>query len=196
VAFGKRAVLRGADLELGRGLRVGLVGENGAGKSTLLKVLVGLLEPTAGSVERRGSIGYCPQQPLIVDGLTVDENFQFFAAAYGVSDQLWQAQAAFLLERLHFERERYRPVSLLSGGTAQKLNLALSLLHDPDILVLDEPYAGFDWATYQRFWELAQALCAAGKSILIVSHLIYDHSELDRVLSLRDGLLCEAERAR
>jgi len=196
MAFGKRMVLRAADLELGRGLRVGLVGENGAGKSTLLKVLVGLLQPTAGSVERRGRIGYCPQEPLIVDGLTVDENFQFFAATYGLSDELWQAQAAFLLESLHFASDRHKPVSLLSGGTAQKLNLALSLLHDPDILVLDEPYSGFDWATYQRFWELAQTLCAAGKSILIVSHLIYDHSELDRVLSLRDGQLFEAELAR
>jgi ABC-2 type transport system ATP-binding protein len=189
--FGKRSVLRGASLELLRGQRVGLVGENGAGKSTLLKILVGLLAPSAGDIERHGRIGYCPQQPLVVDGLTVDENFAFFAAAYGVRRARWLERAAYLLERLHFSGERHKLVSTLSGGTAQKLNLALALLHDPDLLVLDEPYAGFDWATYQRFWELAKELQEAGKSILIVSHLIYDHSQLDRILTLRDGVLVD-----
>ncbi len=192
-AYGNRLVLRGADLEIRGSSRVGLVGENGSGKSTLLRILVGLLDPTAGQIERHGRIGYCPQQSLVVDGLTVDENFEYFAAAYGVPRERWRAQAAFLLERLHFEVDRDKPVSLLSGGTCQKLNLALALLHDPQVLVLDEPYAGFDWTTYQRFWELTQELRDAGKCILVVSHLIYDRSQFDRVLELREGRVFDLE---
>lgn len=98
-----------------------------------------------------------------------------------------------MLERLHFETDRKKLVSLLSGGTCQKLNLALALLHDPEVLVLDEPYAGFDWTTYQRFWELTHELREAGKTILVVSHLIYDRSQFDRILELREGRLFEAE---
>ncbi len=190
--FGKRQVLSQVDLDLAPGVTVGLVGENGSGKSTLLRILVGLLQPTTGTIERYGRIGYCPQDALVVDGLTVDENFRYFAAAYGLPSARWRAHAEFLLERLHFAADRAQLVSKLSGGTRQKLNLAVALLHEPQILVLDEPYAGFDWATYQRFWDLARELRAAGTTILVVSHLIYDRSEFDRVIELRDGQLMEA----
>lgn len=189
--FGKRQVLGQVDLELAAGVTVGLVGENGSGKSTLLRILVGLLPPTTGTIERYGRIGYCPQDALVVDGLTVDENFRYFAAAYGLPGERWRARAEFLLARLHFAADRTQLVSTLSGGTRQKLNLAVALLHEPEILVLDEPYAGFDWATYQRFWELARELRAAGTTILVVSHLIYDRSEFDRVIELRAGRLTE-----
>jgi len=191
-SFGKRQVLCQVSLDIGSGITVGLIGENGSGKSTLLRVLVGLMQPTSGSIERRGRIGYCPQEALVVDGLTVDENFRYFAAAYGLPRGRWQARAEFLLDRLHFTADREQLVSALSGGTRQKLNLALALLHEPEILVLDEPYAGFDWATYQRFWALARELRATGTTILVVSHLIYDISEFDRLIELRDGCIVEA----
>ena len=190
--FGKREVLREVEFELAAGMTVGLVGENGSGKSTLLRILVGLLQPTTGTVERNGRIGYCPQEALVVDGLTVEENFRYFAAAYGLPTERWHARADYLLERLHFAADRRQPVATLSGGTRQKLNLAIALLHQPETLILDEPYAGFDWATYRRFWDLARELRAAGTTILVVSHLIYDRSEFDRVIELRAGRLTES----
>ena len=190
-SFGKRQVLNAVNLDIAAGLTVGLVGENGSGKSTLLRILVGLLQPTSGNVERCGHIGYCPQEALVVDGLTTEENFRYFAAAYGLPASRWRPRVEFLLDRLHFAADRQQLVSALSGGTRQKLNLAIALLHEPEMLVLDEPYAGFDWATYQRFWQLAHELRVQGTTILVVSHLIYDRSQFDHVVELRDGRLEE-----
>jgi ABC-2 type transport system ATP-binding protein len=189
VGFGARRVLDGVSCQLARGECVGLVGENGAGKSTLLRILVGLLQPASGRVTRRGRIGYCPQEPLVFDGLTIDENFEYFASAYGCSPSRWRAAADALAERLEFTRDRCRVVSALSGGTRQKLNLAVALLADPDVLILDEPYAGFDWETYLRFWQMAADLRSQGRSVLIVSHLVYERQRFDRLLQLHGGQL-------
>lgn len=83
---------------------------------------------------------------------------------------------------------------LLSGGSRQKLNLTLALMHDPDVLLLDEPYQGFDWETYLRFWELATRLRDAGRSVLVVSHLAYDIERLDQLWRLEDGRLHHQDR--
>ena len=81
-------------------------------------------------------------------------------------------------------------VEELSGGTRQKLNLALALMHEPELLLLDEPYAGFDWETYLRFWEMSERRRDAGMGILIVSHLLAERERLDRMYELRDGRIC------
>jgi ABC-type multidrug transport system ATPase subunit len=195
MAFGAHRVLGAVSLRLHAGECVGLVGENGAGKSTLLKILVGLLPPDSGVVHRHCRIGYCPQEPLVFDGLTVDENFAFFAAAYGLSSQQWRRTADTLVDALNFARDRNKSVGDLSGGTRQKLNLAVALLADPEALILDEPYAGFDWDTYQRFWRLAADRRAQGRSVLVVSHLVYEPQSFDRLLELRAGTLVTAEVA-
>jgi ABC-type multidrug transport system ATPase subunit len=90
---------------------------------------------------------------------------------------------------LGFARYLGYRVEDLSGGTRQKLNLALALLHDPQLLLLDEPYSGFDWETYTRFWAMAEQRRAAGAGILIVSHLLPERDRLSRVLELRDGVI-------
>jgi len=193
--YGSRQVLTQVEFGIPAGMTVGLVGENGSGKSTLLRILVGLLQPTSGSIAHIGRIGYCPQEAHVIDGLTMEENFRYFAAAYGLPRERWRRSADFLLKRLNFTNDRDKIVGTLSGGTRQKLNLSLALLHEPDMLVLDEPYAGFDWSTYERFWDLAGELRAAGRTILIVSHLIYDRSKFDRVFELRDGRLFNGNAA-
>ena len=180
-------VLDGADLVVRRGELVGLVGENGSGKSTLMKIVVGLLDRDAGDVRRQGRLGYCPQQPLLWEKLTVAEHFELFARAYDLGDAQSRVAAQQLLDELDFGRyERFR-VQDLSGGTRQKLNLALALLHSPDLLLLDEPYAGFDWETYLRFWDMAERRRAAGMGVLIVSHLLSERERLSRVVTLRQG---------
>lgn len=180
-------VLRGASLEVLPGELVGLVGENGSGKSTLMQVIVGLLARDRGTVDRPERLGYCPQQPLLWDKLTVAEHFELFATAYGMTMDEGRAAAAGMMDELQFARyESYR-VEALSGGTRQKLNLALALMHDPQLLLLDEPYSGFDWETYLRFWAMAERRRAHGMGILVISHLLAERERLTRVYELRDG---------
>lgn len=184
-------MLDGASLEIRAGELVGLVGENGSGKSTLMKIVVGLLDRDAGTIERSGRLGYCPQLPLLWEKLTVAEHFELFAQAYGLGAEDGGRAAAALQGELQFSRyQRYR-VEELSGGTRQKLNLALSLMHEPALLLLDEPYAGFDWETYLRFWEMSDRRRAEGMAILVVSHFISERERLDRVYTLRDGRTVE-----
>ncbi len=180
-------VLSGASLMVCSGELVGLVGENGSGKSTLMQIVVGLLGRDGGEVERRGRLGYCPQVPMLWDKLTVDEHFALFARAYGLDDDARERAVADLLVELRFERYRRYRVEELSGGTRQKLNLALALMHQPQLLLLDEPYSGFDWETYLRFWEMADRRRASGMGILIVSHFLSERDRLDRVYELKDG---------
>jgi ABC-type multidrug transport system ATPase subunit len=182
-----RPVLRGADLTLRPGEVVGLVGENGSGKSTLMKILVGSLAPDAGAVTRTGRVGYCPQEPVVYERLTCDEHFELFGRAYGMSpaDELRSRRAIYAA--LGFDRYAATRADQLSGGTLAKLNLGLALLPDPEVLLLDEPYAGFDWDTYLRFWDLVAARRDDGRTVLIISHFVADEERFDRIVDLRDG---------
>jgi ABC-2 type transport system ATP-binding protein len=180
-------VLKGADLHVCQGELVGLVGENGSGKSTLMEILVGLLARDGGEVERPARLGYCPQLPMLWEKLTVEEHFALFARAYGMDDAQRDRAAAALLEELQFTRYHGYRVEQLSGGTRQKLNLALALMHEPELLLLDEPYAGFDWETYLRFWDMSERRRDAGMGILIVSHFLTERERLDRVYTLVNG---------
>lgn len=192
-SYGRRRVLRDVSFEARRGELVGIVGENGAGKTTLLEVLVGLSKPTRGSISIAGRLGYCPQKCLVFDLLTVEENLDYFSTAYGVflgHSSVGRVDHRHWLARwLRFERYRGTIVSELSAGTKQKINLAAALLHDPDVLILDEPYSGFDWETYVLFWDYVVDARLKGKTIIIVSHLIYDESRFDQLLTLKDGIL-------
>ena len=184
-------VLRGASLMVCTGELVGLAGENGSGKSTLMQIVVGLLGRDGGSVEQYGRLGYCPQVPMLWDKLTVDEHFDLFARAYSMDEGRKEQAVDGLLAELRFERYRRHRIEELSGGTRQKLNLALALMHEPGLLLLDEPYSGFDWETYMRFWEMSERRRDAGMGILIVSHFLTERERLDRVYELRDGRAVE-----
>ncbi|MFD7236586.1 ATP-binding cassette domain-containing protein [Streptomyces syringium] len=183
-AYGRRAVLRGADLTVSAGMLAGVVGENGSGKSTLLRIAVGQLTPDRGTVRRFSALGYCPQQAVVNDTLTVAQHLRLFQVAYRLPrlDRAWE-----LVDLLGFGAERRTRAGELSGGTRQKLNLTLALMHDPPLLVLDEPYQGFDWDTHQRFWQLADRLRSRGRSVVVVSHLLHDLGHFDTVHHLRDG---------
>ncbi|MFC7132590.1 MULTISPECIES: ABC transporter ATP-binding protein [Salinibaculum] len=192
--FGRTVeVLDSADLELGAGEIVGIVGENGSGKSTLMKVLVGALEADAGQVERSGAAGWCPQDPLLYDRLTVSETFDLFGRAYGMDAEEIAEARERLADRLDFERFLDYRVDHLSGGNRQKVNLGVALMHDPDVLLLDEPYTGFDWETYLAFWDLTEELTDRGTAIAIISHFVSERERFDRIYELRDGRLHEQD---
>ncbi|MEX2984098.1 ABC transporter ATP-binding protein [Streptomyces sp. C36] len=184
-AYGSRQVLRGVSLDLRPGTLAGMVGENGAGKTTLLRILCGQTAAGSGEVDIRGSLGYCPQETVLNDFLTVDQHVRYFQAAYGLPST---GRAEELIEELHFAEYRHTRVDDLSGGTRQKLNLTLALMHDPSVLLLDEPYQGFDWETYLRFWSLAGRLRDSGRCVLVVSHLAWDAERLDVLHQLREGV--------
>jgi ABC-type multidrug transport system ATPase subunit len=185
-SYGRHQVLCGVDLAAGPGQLVAVVGENGAGKSTLLKILAGTLAADSGTVALAGTLGYCPQDPVLNDNLTVEQHLRYFAAA-GRLPSL--DRAGELTAQLGYAQYRPETAGSLSGGTRQKLNLTLALMHDPDVLLLDEPYQGFDWETYLRFWDLADGLRARGKAIVIITHMVFEQDRFDLLADLSDGRL-------
>lgn len=187
-AYGRRQILAGVDLSVRAGQLVGIVGENGAGKSTLLRILAGTLAADAGAVRLAGQLGYCPQQAILSESLTVRQHLRYFAAARRLPDL---RRGEDLLDRLGYRQYRDQAVGALSGGTRQKLNLTLALLHDPDVLLLDEPYQGFDWETYLRFWDLVTDLRARGKAVVVITHLVFEQNRFDLLADLLDGRLIQ-----
>lgn len=179
-------VLREVSFTVTSGTLVGIVGENGAGKSTLLKILAGELRPDRGGVVLEGALGYCPQDAILNDTLSVAQHLEYFAAAYGIRDL---RRADELVRQLAYQQYQHATVATLSGGTKQKLNLTLALMHNPRVLLLDEPYQGFDWETYLRFWELAEDLRARGCSVLVISHLFFDQKRFDQLYRLAGGVV-------
>jgi ABC-type multidrug transport system ATPase subunit len=160
------------------------VGENGCGKTTLLRICAGITRPDAGRVDERGRIGYCPQEPGLLELLNADEHLALFGAAFGLSRKESVAAGRRLLEELDFPVGDRSVSRDLSGGTRQKLNLALALLGDPEVLLLDEPYQGFDTGSYINFWEHVTGWRAAGRATVVVTHMLSELSRVDRVVDL------------
>ena len=192
-SFSQRKVLNDISFTIQPGTLTGIIGENGSGKSTLLKIMMGELHADHGTVNITGTVGYCPQESLVFPTLSVQENLLYFASAYGLTDtsnkKKFTSRADELLEHLGFSAYRHERVQKLSGGTRQKLNLTISLLHDPAICILDEPYGGFDWETYKNFWEVIAKLKNRGKAVLLVAHLLNDTNHFDQLLTLKKGRL-------
>jgi ABC-type multidrug transport system ATPase subunit len=182
--FGHRTVLDGACLEAGAGQAVAIVGENGAGKTTLLRICAGLLVPDAGTVEVRGRIGYCPQDPGVLDLLTVDEHLELFGRAMGLPPEAALMAGHQILTGLRFPVGDKTVARHLSGGNRQKLNLTLALLGEPEVLLLDEPYQGFDYGTYVNFWDLVDAWRQAGRVVVVVTHMLAELTRVDQVVEL------------
>jgi ABC-2 type transport system ATP-binding protein len=188
----RKQVLVDASLEVRAKEIVALVGANGSGKSTLMMIAAGALPRDTGTVHIEGRIGYCPQSPVLYEKLTVAETFRLFGVAYKMTAGEIERSASALMTELSFVDYRDDRVEHLSGGTQQKLNLALALLHDPEILLLDEPYSGFDYETYLRFWDMSEEIVKRDHSILVISHFVQERDRFDRIYRVKDGR-CERE---
>ena len=181
---GRRTVLSGINLTIHRGEVVAVVGANGAGKSTLLQLCAGLLRASGGSIERTPNFGYAPQLDSLAPLLTVDEHLRLFGAARGIRQGRSVSTGHRLLTRLGWTARGDQTAGTLSGGTQQKLNVALAQLDAPDLLLLDEPYQGLDALAYEDLWALISAWRTSGAGVLVVTHLLRDVDLVDRVIEL------------
>ena len=181
---GRRTVLSGINLTIRRSEVVAVVGANGAGKSTLLQLCAGLLRASGGSIERTPNFGYAPQLDSLAPLLTVDEHLRLFGAARGIRQGRSVSTGHRLLTRLGWTARGDQTAGTLSGGTQQKLNVALAQLDAPDLLLLDEPYQGLDALAYEDLCALISAWRASGAGVLLVTHLLRDVDLVDRVVEL------------
>jgi ABC-type nitrate/sulfonate/bicarbonate transport system ATPase subunit len=182
--YGRRTVLRGVDLTVRAGQIAAIVGANGCGKSTLLRICAGLDSPDAGEVTIGGRLGYCPQQGGTLDFLRPDEHFVLVGAGRERSRARSRQVGRAAAQHLGWDDPGDILARHLSGGTRQKLNLTMSTLTEPDVLLLDEPYQGFDRGTYVNFWDDLWRLRNAGKAIVVVTHLLTQLDRVDLVLDL------------
>jgi ABC-type multidrug transport system ATPase subunit len=183
-----------------RGQITGVVGPNGAGKTTLLLMLAGLLKPDSGTIridgmdmagqplECRSAIGWMPDVFGTWDALTCVEILTIFGQAYGIDTKTAQSRALTWLERLHLMEFAQRPARVLSRGQKQRLGLARALVHDPRVVLLDEPASGLDPRSRVEMRDLLKDLAAAGKTILISSHVLAELEEMcDQAVFLSQG---------
>jgi len=184
--YGERVALRGVSLAAGRGELVAVIGPNGAGKTTLLSILAGIQRPDEGTLEGSASVGWVPQQPALYGKLTVEENLMLFARLERCPDP--RATVDRMLELTDLRDRAGDPVSTLSGGNRQRVNIAIGLLAEPEVLLLDEPSASLDPRQRERLWEFILRLAGEGTTVVFATHHI---QEADRYASqlivLADG---------
>ena len=185
--YGEREALRGVSLTAGRGELVAVIGPNGAGKTTLLSILAGIQRPDEGTVSvTPDKVGWVPQQPALYGKLTVAENLMLFARLERVADP--DATVDRMLELTDLRDRADDQVAELSGGNRQRVNIAIGLLAEPDVLLLDEPSAALDPRQRERLWEFILRLAAEGTTVVYATHHV---PEADRYASqlivLADG---------
>lgn len=197
---GGRPVLRETSLEVRRGESFGLLGPNGAGKTTLFRILIGLLQPSAGSIylsgkelaprERafRAQVGVVFQDPALDGKLTVHENLRLAARLYGVPVREAASRILSMAEHLGIADRLRDPAGTLSGGLRRRAEIARALVHEPTLLLLDEPTTGLDAAAFRKTWDLLDGLRRErGLTLLVTTHLPHEAELADRLAVLDAG---------
>jgi heme exporter protein A len=179
-AFGHQVALRGVNLDVAEGEFLTLFGPNGAGKTTLMRIVASLTRPTAGTIRVRGQdlgqaatsvrrhIGLISHNPLLYGDLTPDENLRFFARMYDLVDA--EARIDAVLEQVGLRARRRDPVRTFSRGMVQRLSIARAILHDPNLMLLDEPYTGLDLQAADMLRGVLQELAAAERTVILTTH--------------------------
>jgi len=195
--FGSREVLIDVGFGVGVGEVYGLLGANGSGKTTTMNIVGGLLDPDAGTVtvagdssarSRRRHLGIAPQEIALYPSLTCDEHLRFFARLYDLAPRERHTAMAAVIGHLGLGPYRQARAATLSGGWKRRLNLAVALVHEPEVVLLDEPTAGLDVEGQQLVWQQVRRLARRGRAVLLTTHLLDEAERLcDRLGILVNG---------
>ncbi|MFC3884411.1 ABC transporter ATP-binding protein [Bacillus songklensis] len=197
--FGKKRVLEDIDLHLKKGEILGLLGPSGAGKTTLVKMIAGIDIPSQGSIQVLGEnmpnlevmkhIGFMAQADALYMELTALENLQFFASIYGLKGQKRKERIQQTMGLVNLAEYIKVPVHQYSGGMRRRLSLAIALLHEPEVLVLDEPTVGIDPVLRKSIWTELEHLRKEGTAIIVTTHVMDEADKCQRLGMIRDGKL-------
>lgn len=197
--FGKNHVLKDIDLAIPYGHIYGLLGPSGCGKTTLVKIIAGILEATSGEVyvldqampqlSLMNKVGYMAQSDALYSSLTAAENLQFFGLIYGMSKAEIKRRTEEVMELVNLSSDLHKPVQAYSGGMKRRLSLAMAILHNPPVLVLDEPTVGIDPVLRKNIWAELNKLADKGITILVTTHVMDEAEKCHQLAMMRDGLL-------
>jgi len=197
--FGDFTAVDSVTLEVNKGEIFGFLGANGAGKTTAIRMLTGLLLPTSGEASIAGfdvasepqsvrkKIGYMSQRFSLYEDLTVWENIRFYGGVYGLTDHQINEKSVELLETLNMQNVRSSRIGALPLGWKQKLAFSTALIHEPEIVFLDEPTGGVDPITRRQFWEEIYRVSEGGTTIFVTTHYMDEAEYCDRVCIMVDG---------
>ncbi|MBN8235967.1 ABC transporter ATP-binding protein [Halobacillus kuroshimensis] len=195
--FGKLQVIHDVDLNVEKGEIYGLLGPSGSGKTTLVKLMTGLLRPSEGVVKLNGEkmpalkqmkqFGFMAQSDALYSELTGRENLDFFASLYGMSRKDRRLRMEHVLDMVNLTVDASRPVHTYSGGMKRRLSLAASLIHEPDLIILDEPTVGIDPVLRQSIWNELNRLRDNGVTIIVTTHVMDEAEKCGRLALLRGG---------
>ncbi|MGK7876916.1 MAG: ABC transporter ATP-binding protein [Xenococcaceae cyanobacterium] len=195
--YGKRPVLQDLNLKIQPGEIYGLLGHNGAGKTTTINIICNLLKPDSGVIKINNQpvseklkkiIGIAPQENLLYQSLTCEENLNFYAQIYGLTKDKRHRQIQIILAAVNLLDRAKSPVETLSGGMQRRMNIAVALVHQPKLLILDEPTTGLDIEARYEIWDLIQQLRSQGMTILLTTHLLDEAQRLcQRIGILKAG---------
>ena len=201
VRFGDFAAVKNVSFKVEAGEIFGFLGANGAGKTTTIRVLCGLLVPTEGTIKVAGlgfehgehaiksKVGYMSQRFTLYDDLTVKENLDFAASLRKLPKDAYLKQRGELFELISFDRSIDSKVADLPGGVKQQMSLVCSLIHNPEIVFLDEPTAGVSPAAREKFWSLIKKIANSGKTVFVTTHYMDEAEQCSRIALMKDGEL-------
>ncbi|MDH3457248.1 MAG: ABC transporter ATP-binding protein [Gemmatimonadota bacterium] len=195
-AFGARRVLSELSFSIEAGEVYGLVGPNGAGKTTLINITCSIVTPETGTVTLNGRpitpnaharVGVASQEVSLYRDLTSEQNLEFFAALYGLSGDARSRRVAACLKDVGLEDRAHTLTSLLSGGMRRRLHVAAAMLHEPDLLILDEPTVGLDLESRHRIWTVVRTVAEDGRSVLVTTHQLEEAEALCHRIGVLHG---------
>jgi len=195
--YGKTEVLHGIDLKIPRGIIYGLLGPSGCGKTTTVKVMTGILKASSGNVtilnnkmpsyDMMNNIGYMAQSDALYETLTAKENLKFFAKIYGLSKAQTEKRINYVMETVNLTKDINKLVREYSGGMKRRLSLAIALLANPKILVLDEPTVGIDPLLRNDIWSEFKLLTEKGITLIVTTHVMDEAEKCNMLAMIRDG---------
>ena len=198
-SFGDKQVLFNIDLTIPHGIIYGLLGPSGCGKTTTVKIMAGILEAGSGSVHVLGEsmpklstmnrLGYMAQSDALYNNLSAEENLAFFSSLYGIKKVKVKQRIKEVLELVNLTDHQTKIVAAYSGGMKRRLSLAMALLHEPEVLILDEPTVGIDPLLRKNIWDNFNAMTKRGMTVIVTTHVMDEADKCHELAMMRDGCL-------